>query len=129
MSTLRLDPADDTPLVILDKEKRHFEISGKSMPEDVVHFYTPVLEWLNEYKAAPLERTEFDFKFIYFNTASSKLILDILMVLEEISEANNDVLVRWHSVVTDEDMKDAGEEYADMSGLEFEYHTFEIQKG
>jgi len=123
---LRIEPEDDTPMITLSKEKGIFEISGKSMPEDVVFFYQPVLEWMDAYKADPLEKTVFDFKLIYFNTASSKLILDLLMYLEEIQEKGNEVLVRWHSLKSDEDMHEAGEEYADMTDLKFEYLTFEL---
>jgi len=124
MAALRIEPRDDSPLVILNREKEQFEISGKSMPEDVVDFYTPVLEWLNDYKADPLENTEFNFKLIYFNTASSKLILDVLMILEEISENGHNAKVKWHYMESDEDMLEAGEEYAEMVELPFEYQTF-----
>ena len=126
MTTLRIEPEDDTPMVNLSKEKGVFEISGKSMPEDVVFFYQPVLDWMDAYKADPLDKTVFDFKLIYFNTASSKLILDLLLFLEEIQEKGNEILVRWHSLATDEDMHEAGEEYADMTDLKFEYLTFEL---
>lgn len=46
----------------------------------------PILEWLNPYAKDPLPETELTFKFTYFNTASSKLILDILTVLEKMNE-------------------------------------------
>ena len=124
MAALRIEASDDTPLVILDKEKQLFEISGKSMPEDVIDFYQPVLDWLKNYQLEPLEKTEFNFKLIYFNTASSKLILDVLMLYEEIAEAGNDVTIKWHSLESDEDMQEAGQEYADMVDLEFEFLTY-----
>ncbi len=124
MAALFIEPDEDTPLVNLNREEGVFEISGKSMPEDVVFFYQPVLDWMHQYAKDPLEKTVFDFKLIYFNTASSKLILDLLMILEEIREKGRNVLVRWHSLVTDEDMQEAGEEYADMSDLKFEHLTY-----
>ncbi len=124
MAALRIEPKDDTPLVVFNREEGHFEISGKSMPEDVVDYYTPVLEWLKHYKSDPLDKTVFDFKLVYFNTASSKLILDILMILEEISKKGKEVLVRWQSLETDEDMQEAGEEYAEMVDLKFDYLWF-----
>lgn len=62
MAALRIEPADDTPLVILDKQNKQFEISGKSMPEDVIRFYGPVLDWMNEYKTDPLDKTIFVLK-------------------------------------------------------------------
>jgi hypothetical protein len=126
MAALKIEPAEDTPQVNFNKEAGIFEISGKSMPEDVIKFYRPVLDWMEVYKEDPLPKTIFNFKLIYFNTASSKLILDLLMILEEISEKGHEVLVRWHSVVTDEDMQEAGEEYEDMTDLEFEHLTFDL---
>jgi hypothetical protein len=124
MAALRIEASDDTPLVILDKEKKHFEISGKSMPEDVIDFYQPVLDWIKNYQLHPLEKTAFNFKLIYFNTASSKLILDVLMLFEEIREAGLSVTIKWHSPAKDEDMQEAGEEYADMVDLDFEFLTY-----
>ena len=126
MEALRKDPTDDSPFVLFDGDNGKFEISGKSLPEDVILFYQPVLDWLEEYKSSPLDKTIFDFKLIYFNTASSKLLLDILLILEEIKEEGHDILVRWHSLSNDEDMQEAGEEYADMVEVEFEYLTYDM---
>ena len=51
METLRIEQTDDCPLVILDPVDNQFEISGKSLPEDVLDFYQPVLDWLKEVSA------------------------------------------------------------------------------
>ncbi len=126
MAALRIDPTDDTPSVIFDKENNLFELSGKSMPEDVIEFYQPVLNWLNAYKMDPADKTSFNFKLIYFNTASSKLILDLLLILEEIKEAGHRVEIRWHSLESDEDMQEAGKEYADMVELDFEHLSYKL---
>ncbi|MBN1131765.1 MAG: DUF1987 domain-containing protein [Bacteroidales bacterium] len=126
MEKLMIEQTDDSPFIILDKEQNRFEISGKSLPEDVIEFYLPVMNWLRNYKNDPSGKTEFHFKLIYFNTASSKLILDILMILEEIRETGNEVAVKWYSMPGDEDMREAGEEYSEMINLPFEYMTYEI---
>ena len=111
---------DDSPEVILDMENRIFSFSGKSLPEDVSDFYGPVIEWVEEYSKTPLDKTVLDIKLQYFNTASSKLILDIFMLLEEIQEKGNEVLINWHYPEYDEEMKDAGLEYSEMVDLNFE---------
>ncbi len=120
METIKIQGTEDTPKVILDKEKEMMEISGRSLPEDVASFYDPILTWLDEYSESPNPKTVFNFKLVYFNTASSKLLLDVLMKLEEIHEAGNDVLIRWHYPEDDEDMEEAGEEYADIVDVPFE---------
>jgi hypothetical protein len=124
METIKIQGTEDTPKVILDKEKEIMEISGRSLPEDVASFYEPVLTWLEEYAQSPNKKTIFNFKLVYFNTASSKLLLDILMKLEEIHEAGHDVLIRWHFPEDDEDMEEAGEEYADIVDVPFEQVSY-----
>jgi SiaC family regulatory phosphoprotein len=125
METLRLEQSDDSPLVVLDQEGNQFEISGKSLPEDVIDFYQPVISWLEKYRSNPNPKTIFNFKLIYFNTASSKLILDILMIFEEMVEEGNEVLIRWFSLKSDEDMQEAGKEYEEMVEVPFEHLTYD----
>ncbi|MBR2886883.1 MAG: SiaC family regulatory phosphoprotein, partial [Bacteroidales bacterium] len=74
----------------------------------------------------PLEKTVFNFKLEYFNTASSKLLLDVLLKLEDMYDAGHDVLVKWHYPDDDEDMEEAGEEYADIVEVPFEQVSYSI---
>jgi hypothetical protein len=120
METIKIQGTEDTPKIILDAGNEILEISGRSLPEDVSSFYEPVLNWLTEYAENPNKKTVFNFKLTYFNTASSKLLLDILMKLEEMNEKGQDVLIRWHYPEDDEDMAEAGEEYADIVDVPFE---------
>ena len=83
MEVIKIIGTDDTPNVTLDPENEIFEISGRSLPEDVAAFYEPILDWIDLYAEEALAKTVFNFKLVYFNTASSKLILDILLKLEE----------------------------------------------
>ncbi len=126
MEVIKIIGTDDTPSVTLDAQNDLFEISGRSLPEDVAAFYEPILDWLDRYSASPNEKTVFNFKLVYFNTASSKLLLDILLKLEEIYEAGNDVLIRWHFPEDDEDMEEAGEEYADIVEVPFEQVSYSL---
>ena len=126
MSVIKIQGTDDTPTVTLDKENNIFEISGRSLPEDVVVFYKPILEWLDEYKNDPLDQTVFNFKLEYFNTASSKLLLDVLLKLEDIHNDGHEVLVKWHYPDDDEDMEEAGEEYSDIVEVPFEQVPYSI---
>ena len=124
MEIMKIKGTDDTPSVILDKESEIFEISGRSLPEDVTTFYEPILNWLDEYAENPNSKTVFTFKLVYFNTASSKLLLDILMKLEEMYENGNDIMIKWYYPEDDEDMEEAGEEYADIVDIPFEQVSY-----
>jgi len=120
MEIINLEGTEDTPKIILDKTNKIFEISGRSLPEDSAEFYQPVLDWLSEYANDPLPETIFDFKLEYFNTASSKLILDVLTSLEDI----DNVKVHWYFYEEDEDMEEAGEEFAELVDVEFELKPY-----
>jgi len=126
MEVIKIKGTDDTPTVILDSENGIFEISGRSLPEDVAAFYEPIIDWLDRYAEGPNPKTVFDFKLEYFNTASSKLLLDVLLKLEDMCENGKDVLVRWHYPDDDEDMQEAGEEYADIVDVPFEQVSYSV---
>lgn len=124
MDILDIKATNDTPRVIFDPESEIFEISGRSLPEDVVNFYQPVIDWLDEYMRLPNKKTEFVFKYIYFNTATSKLIQDILIRLEQVYETGNEVVVIWYYEQDDEDMMDLGEEFKEYVDIPFELVPF-----
>lgn len=125
MERFEYQERDDTPNVILDSEKNEFIISGKSLPEDTGSFFKPILQWLNQYAQNPAPQTDFNFKLIYFNTATSKSIVDLLIVLENIHKSGNNVLVKWHYPDDDEDIQDSGEEFANIIEIPFEHIPYE----
>jgi hypothetical protein len=119
MEILNLEGTADTPKIILDKGNQIFEISGRSLPEDSAEFYKPVLEWIANYAKQPNPATEFVFKLEYFNTSSSKLILDVLSALEDIEGMK----IEWCYMEDDEDMEEAGKEFSELVEIPFEYRA------
>jgi hypothetical protein len=117
MEILNLDGAKNTPKVILDKDRGVFEISGQSLTDNAAEFYRSVLVWLKKYAADPNPSTEFVFKLEYINTASSKMILDVITSLEGIKDAK----VLWYFQEDDEDMEERGEELAQLVNVPFEF--------
>ncbi len=126
MEVIKIVGTDDTPSVTMDVANDIFEVSGRSLPEDVAAFYEPILDWLDGYSEEASGKTVFNFKLVYFNTASSKMILDILLKLEEMYESGKDVLIRWHFPEDDEDMEEAGEEYADIVEVPFDQISYSM---
>lgn len=117
MTNINLEGTEDTPKIILDGTNNIFEISGRSLPEDCAQFYKPILDWLDAF--TPSSGMNFVFKLDYFNTASSKLILDILNRLEKIKNKGKDVKVLWYYAEDDEDMQEAGEEFSELVEVPF----------
>ena len=131
MKALLIEPVEFTPRVVFDPEKHYFEISGKSRPEDVSGFYEPVLNWLNSYMKEIIESgeavysdnkpMEFNFRFEYFNSASSKMIFDILKKIRYFHNEGLPIKINWYYFEDDEDIADSGEELSKLVKLPFNF--------
>ena len=120
MKPLLIPGTSTTPTVTLDADKGIFEISGRSVADNPSEVYLPVMQWLTGYGRDPKSTTLFAFKLEYFNTASSKVLLDIISALSFIRNTK----VLWYHQEDDEDMKDAGEEFFELVNIPFEFKTY-----
>ena len=119
MENLNLDGSAKTPSVKFDFENGSMELKGRSIPENSVEFYQPLNEWIDGYGASPKGKTIVDIKLEYFNTSSSKCILDLFKKLESLNGTQTEVVVNWYFEQDDEDMEEAGEDYQAIIGLPF----------
>ncbi len=113
MEKLFLDHTEDTPKVLLDADNRLFSIEGRSLPENAVEFYIPILNWLHDYSKIPNASIIFNFKLEYFNTASAKQITKLLILLQQISEKIS-VKINWHYYREDADIMASGNRFAKL---------------
>ena len=120
MEQLNFTPSQDSPEVMLNKDKGVFKISGNSFSEDPFTMYTRIFSWLNEYIHNPNEETEFEFQLNYINTASSKQIVEILKILEKLSQKSK-VTVNWYYQDGDDDTYTEGNELSQMFELNFHF--------
>lgn len=119
-----IEETQDTPKIVLDSANGIFEISGRSLPENAVKFYEPVLEWLEAYINSPNQDTKFEFKLDYFNSASAKKVFEIVTVLEKLSQKNYKVSINWYYSKDDELIKNRGMEIKEMAEIPFEVITY-----
>ena len=125
MDVLIIKGSHETPEVLFNKETGEFSISGKSLPEDVKEFYTPIISWVNQYSESPNPETILKVKMDYFNTASSKMLLEIFERIKDIYDAGHKVGIDWYFQEDDEDMQDAGEDYADIVEVPFNFISYQ----
>lgn len=121
MDRLFLNGTEESPEIVLDKDGSEFRVTGKSYMEDAASFFEPVLDWLKTYRSAPNNLTIFKFELEYVNTASSKIVHDILSILDQVYKLGNEVRVEWHYYEEDEDMLELGEEYEEVYDLPFKF--------
>ena len=121
MEALRLAETHFSPEVNLDKERSRFEFFGKSFPEDAKEFFNPIIAWFEQYVVNPNRETIVVFKLEYFNTASSKKIVDLLNVLKEIHRQKKSIIINWYYKSDDEDMLETGETFSEIVNLPFKF--------
>jgi hypothetical protein len=93
-------------------------MEGRSIPEDVTKLFNPLLEF-----AKDLEQKEiiFDINLDYFNTATSKKLLELLKCIDNNHHVET-FFVNWHYDADDEDSLEMGEIYEEsLSKAEFSF--------
>lgn len=83
------------PNVDFNAETGVCTLSGKSYLEDTTQFYLPLLEWLDQYCKEVNKPIEFNVKLSYYNTSSSRSVLDIFDLLKLYEERDGQVTVNW----------------------------------
>jgi len=111
MEAILMESTTTTPSIKFDSSKGTLEISGMSIPENPRAFYQPLFELLNKYENSPSRLTQVKVQLTYFNTASSKCILDVFKRFENIYKEGRSVVINWFYEQEDEDMQLAGENY------------------
>ncbi len=126
LKVLEIQGTNKTPYIKFDPEAGELIMKGRSIPENAVEFYKPLVDWLNEYAKNPKDKTTVKIQLEYFNTSSSKCILDVFKKLEEIhKKEGKEVVINWYYEEDDEDMLEAGEDY--QSILKIPFRMIEIE--
>ena len=119
MEPINIEGTPKTPSIKFMSRGRIMEIKGRSIPENSIEFYKPLVDWLEDYAKDPLKKTQVNIHLEYFNTSSSKCILDVFKKLEAIHKAKHDVVINWYYEEDDEDMLEAGEDYESIIRVPF----------
>ncbi|MDQ3108728.1 MAG: DUF1987 domain-containing protein [Bacteroidota bacterium] len=106
--------------VILNPAEETLSFSGTSVPEDAYAFFYPLLHWLDKFLSLDPSSVTIHFKLNFFNTVSSKLFLVFLKKIEDSAINKTKVSVKWYFDEEDEDIMEAGENYAVMVDIPFE---------
>ncbi|KPK87608.1 MAG: hypothetical protein AMS27_02160 [Bacteroides sp. SM23_62_1] len=132
MENLTIAATDFTPEVSFNIESLIFRIGGVSRPEDVRNFYDQIIDWLsnlgnyfskNKSADSGMYKVLMEFRLAYFNSASSKQIIEILNCIKRFKVYGIDLEVNWYYDEGDEQMRDDGEELAEACDLEFNYYV------
>ena len=109
-----------TPYVLIDEEKGYMRFEGESYFEDVLGFFKEVNEWVEKHLSSDFEKFTFDCAMEYFNSSTTKMLYNLIHMMDEHSVNGKTVTVNW--IVNDEDdmLIECGEDFKDeMENLEF----------
>lgn len=120
MNNMLIEPTTSTPAINFRTDGRLL-MEGRSLPENVMKFYLPLIEWAGQLTA---QVVKFDINLEYINSASAKKILELLKVLD----ANNhiaELIINWHYELDDEDALENGQIFEDLlRRADFRYHEY-----
>lgn len=132
MNNFYLAETEFTPEISFNIEKRKLTFKGVSRPEDVVKFYQPAVNWLREFDEDVLAHSSakfnmpsihVEFELTYFNSASSKMLLQLLEIIKKFQDKGIDIVIDWYYDANDEAMYDDGADLSDAVNLPFNFHT------
>ena len=112
MEQYKVEATKFTPFVSLDAEKNLVEIKGESYPENTAEFFSPIVSWLQTYFGDPdSQMLQVNMEIIYFNSSSSKVLMDIFDLFEENAREGKKVVVDWIYDQENESALEYGEEF------------------
>jgi len=114
----------ETPSVNFDFSTGVLIMADESLPEDAKVFYDPIIEKLKEYLATKPKKIIFEMKMLYFNTSSSKKLLDMFDLFLNYPEI--DTTIKWFCL--DEDMRDAGDEFYFILDKKLQFQFISIEE-
>lgn len=106
MEKLIYEPTSHLPLAEFNVDGRLI-LEGKAIPENAFKFFDPLINFVDQ---LAVKKVILDINLIYFNTSSSKKILELLRHLDANNKVN-EIIVNWHFEEGDDDSVETAEIY------------------
>jgi hypothetical protein len=111
-----------TPYINFDQSGKKLELKGISCPENPVQFYTPLFEELKKFTLNN-DKLDIIMQLDYFNTGSSKCLLNLFQIIVDNQKNLENFKITWITEEGDDELKEAGKIFEEMSGIKFEYEN------
>lgn len=120
MLSLKTKKTISTPEIIFDSEKNYISMYGESFPENVAKFYEPFMTLLSNYLKTDFGKLTLDCGLVYFNSSTSKLLLNVFSMLSDSTKSGNEIVVNWICNKDNENIIECGEEFGeDFCDIDF----------
>lgn len=112
MDNLVIEATKYTPYISLNADTNVLELKGETYPENTAEFYSPVFEWLEDYLGQlGEEEVTVNMEIIYFNSSSSKVLMDLFDRFEDAVKEGKKITINWIYDREDESALEYGEEF------------------
>jgi hypothetical protein len=109
-----------TPYILIDEENHYMKFEGESYLEDIAVFFMEVNEWLETYLPTDFSVFTFDCCMEYFNSSSTKLLYNLMRLLDMHAIGGKKIIVNWYATDDNDITIECGEDFKDeMKNLEF----------
>ncbi|MCL2260066.1 MAG: DUF1987 domain-containing protein [Fibromonadales bacterium] len=117
---LEKEKTTSTPFVLIDEEKKYMKLEGRSFNENVAEFFKEVNDWLDGYLTSNFGTFTFDCAISYFNSSTTKLLLNMLLKMDSHASKEKKIVVNWLTTEDNEIMVECGEDFRDdLNNLQF----------
>ena len=123
MENLNISATKSSPEIVFNAQTAILSIVGESYPENTTQFYEPILKWIEDFiEEVDDQEVILNMELIYFNSSSSKVLMDVFDTLEDFSDDGKNIVVNW---IYDEE-NDASLEYGEEFAEDIESLTFNL---
>lgn len=127
MKIKQIEKTPKSPQITVNFDNGTIEIFGRSIMENAKEFYEPLTEeWIEEYLAAPKNKTVVTVNLEYYNTASSVWIFQFVKKLSQLCTMELELIINWY--YSDDDVFEAGEDIQQLLKVPFHFFPTENYK-
>jgi len=122
MDTWKIEATKYTPAIYFDAANNVLSIKGESYPENVDQISKPLFTGITSYfaQATPDQHLTVNIELTYFNSSSSKMLLDLFDRLEEAAAQGEKITVNWIYEADNDTAEEFGVEFKeDLEALTF----------
>ncbi|MFT4600086.1 MAG: hypothetical protein ACI857_000256 [Arenicella sp.] len=105
MNSCKVDSTFKTPIIEGNIQAGSLIMRGRSLPEDAKLFYQPFKKWLEGFRTSGAPHFTISFELDYYYTATSKLLINILMKLKKVRTIKK-ATVEWRYDTDDLEMEE-----------------------
>lgn len=126
MNSLKIEATTFTPEINFDIENNTLTFLKVSKPANAIEFYKPIFEFIDNFEKAKVKskvvkELVIDFKFTYFNTATAKILYELLEKFKKIIAQGVNVIVNWHYPSDDDDLLEEGHIMSEATDIPFNF--------